>query len=355
MDNVTFLVAGLLRSEHLNYTLFEVVDLFKGFLLFFYLVNNLSSERDLRVVLYALFTNTIAHALYIIFQFVTGLNYTVHGEPSTHFVEAEGFRPAGFSGSWDAAAAMMHLVLPVLFVYYFVVKDRARHRAALIGIGIVVLGILLTKVRGGWIATFVSAITVLAVSYLRGWLSSTQTFKVAAAGVAVLLLASPFAIERFITGVWGEDRLPLMYTAINMFKGNWLTGVGVNNYFFHIEEFLPISMRHTWESAVHNEYLMWAAETGLPGFLLYYTLLLVMMRRLWKLTASPDPWIYMASLGFFAAILGSLPYRFTSPYFFAPLYSEFCAVLAVTCVLETLEKRRLAGVRSGSRENGGTT
>ena len=102
----------------------------------------------------------------------------MHGEPSTHFVEAEGFRPAGFSGSWDAAAAMMHLVLPVLFVYYFVVKDRARHRAALIGIGIVVLGILLTKVRGGWIATFVSAITVLAVSYLRGWLSSTQTFKV---------------------------------------------------------------------------------------------------------------------------------------------------------------------------------
>ena len=146
------LIAGILRSEHLNYTLFEVVELFKGFLLFFYLVNNLSSERDLRVVLYALFANTIAHALYIIMQYVTGFNYTVHGELSTHFVELEGFRPAGFSGSWDTAAALMGLVLPVLLVYYIVFKDRVRHGAALMGIAIVLVGLLLTKVRGEYIA-----------------------------------------------------------------------------------------------------------------------------------------------------------------------------------------------------------
>jgi O-antigen ligase len=344
------LVAGLLRSEHLNYTLFQVAELFKGFLLFFYLVNNLSSERDLKVVLYAFFANTITHALYIIFQFVTGLNYSAHGEPSTHVVEGEGFRPAGFSGSWDAAAAMMHLILPVLLAYYFVVKDRTRHRAALIGIGVVLVGLLITKVRGAYGATVVSVAAVVFVSYVRGWLSSTQTFKVAMAGFAVLLLASPFVVQRLITGVWGEDRLPLMYTAMRMFKANWLVGVGVNNYFFYITDYLPIGLRHTWQSAVHNEYLMWAAETGIAGVLLYYTLLIVMMRKLWRLTLSSDPLIYLASLGFFAAMLGSLPYRFTSPYFFAPLYSEFCAVLAVTCVLEVLEKKRIAKAQAGSQD-----
>ncbi|MGO9567714.1 MAG: O-antigen ligase family protein [Desulfomonilaceae bacterium] len=343
-------IAGVLRSEHLNYTLFEIVTLFQGFMLFFYLINNLSSERDLRVVLYALFANTVAHALYIIMQSVTGFNYTVHGEASTHFVEQEGFRPAGFAGSWDAAAAMMHLVLPVLFAYYFIAKNRAWHRAALMGIGIVLLGLLLTKVRGAWIATLVSAITVVAVSYLRGWISSTQTFKVAAGGIAVLVLAAPFVVERLITGAWGEDRLPLIYTAINMFKANWLLGVGPNNYFFHIEQYLPISLRHTWEAGVHNEYLMWAAETGLPGFLLYYSLLFVMLKKLWKLTASPDPWIYLASVGFFGAMVGSLPYRMTSPYFFLEVYSESCVVLAVTCVLQTLEKKRLAEVRASLQD-----
>jgi hypothetical protein len=346
------LISGLLRSEHLSYTLFEVVELFKGFLLFFYLVNNLSSERDLKVVLYALFANTITHALYIIFQFVTGLNYSAHGEPSTHLVEGEGFRPAGFSGSWDAAAAMMHLVLPVLFAYYFIVKDRARHRAVLVGIGIVLVGLLITKVRGAYGATVVSAIAVVAVSYYRGWLSSTQTFKVAVGAAAVLLLASPFVVQRLITGVYGEDRLPLMYTAMRMFKANWLVGVGVNNYFFYIGDYLPISLRHTWQSAVHNEYLMWAAETGAAGLLLYYTLLVVMMRKLWKLTLSADPLIYLSSLGFFAAVLGSLPYRLSSPYFFAPLYSEFCVVLAVTCLLDTLEKKRIAKLQAYLKETG---
>jgi hypothetical protein len=344
------LIAGVLRSEHLNYTVFEVVELFKGFLLFFYLVNNLSSERDLRIVLYGLFANTIAHAIYIIMQCVTGLNYNVHGEASTHFVEQEGFRPAGFSGSWDASAAIMIFVLPVLLVYYLISKDSTWRRWALVGIGIILLGLLLTKVRGAYGAMFVSAITVVVVSYRRGWISSARTFKVMAAGAALVVLASPFIAQRFFTGAWGEDRLPLIYTAINMFKANWPLGVGVNNYVFHIEQYLPISLRHTWEYSVHNEYLMWAAETGIFGFVAYYTLLLVMMRKLWKLTVSSDPWIYAASLGFFAAILGSLGYRITSPYFFQPLYSEYCAVLAVTYLLESLEQRRLLRAREGPGE-----
>jgi O-antigen ligase len=217
------------------------------------------------------------------------------------------------------------------------------------------VGLLLTKVRGEYIALLISAVMVVSVSYFRGWLSSTQTFKVAAGGFAVLILGAPFIVQRFLTGAWGEDRLPLMRTAINMFKENWLLGVGVNNYFFYIDQYLPISLRHTWQSAVHNEYLMWAAETGILGFLLYYALLLVMMKKLWKLTVSPDPWIYLASLGFFAVMLGSLPYRFTSPYFFQEVYSQFCVILAVTCLLETLERKRLAKVRAGSQASPGTT
>jgi O-Antigen ligase len=344
------LIAGVVRSEHLNFTLFEVVTLFKGFMLFFYLINNLSTDRELRVVLYALFANTISHALYMTFQYVTGLNYNLHGEASTHYVAQEGFRPAGFAGSWDAGAAMMQMVLPVLLAYYFIAKDKVWHRRALVGIGIVLLGLLLTKVRGAWMAVLVSAVTVLAVSYFRGWLSSAQTFRVAAGGLIILMLVAPFVIERMVSGAWGEDRLPLIYTAWHMFKANWLLGVGANNYSFYIEQYLPITLRHTWEAGVHNEYLMWLAETGIPGFLMYYTLLLVMIRRLWKLTSSPDPWIYVVALGFFAAEVGSLPYRMTSPYFFLEVYSQFCVLLAVTCLLETLEKKRIAKVQAGLQD-----
>ncbi len=348
------LVAGILKAEHLNYTLYEVVELFKGFLLFFYLANNLTSARDLRVVIYALFANTIAQGLFIIFQYVTRLNYNVHGELSTHFVALEGFRPAGFSGSWDESAAIMALALPALVLYYFVIKDKARHRAALISIGIVLLALILTKVRGAYFAFFISAVTAVAMSYWRGWITATQTFWVVFAAAGVLILGGPFIVHRLVTGTWGQDRIPLMLTAINMFKANWLLGVGANNYFFHIQQYLPVRLSGTWQYTVHNEYLQWAAETGLLGFLLYYTLVLVMMRKLWRLTVSADPWIFMASLGFFTAVLGSLLYRMSSPYFFQPLYSEFCAILGITYLLGVLEKRRLSGASTAAQSFSGS-
>ena len=105
------------------------------------------------------------------------------------------------------------------------------------------------------LAVFVSAVTVVAVSYWRGWITATKTFWVALAAAAVLILGGPFIVHRFVTGAWGQDRIPLMLTAINMFKANWLFGVGANNYFFHIQQYLPVRLSGTWQYTVHNEYL----------------------------------------------------------------------------------------------------
>jgi len=230
--------------------------------------------------------------------------------------------------------------------YYFVIADRARRRAVLIGIIVVLMGLLLTKMRSAYFAAVVSTITVLAVSYLKGWISPGRALALMAATLACLIVASPFVFQRFETGATGEERIPLMLTAANMIKDNLLFGVGANNYFFHMEQYMPVSLRHTWQYTVHNEYLLRASETGIPGFLLYYALLVVVMRKLWIAARSSNPWIYVASLGLFASLLGSLIYRQFSFFHTGPLFSEFCVVLALTYLLETLEKRRLAEQRA---------
>lgn len=335
-------VAGVLRSEHLNYTAFELVTLYKGLLLYFYLVNNLSSEQDLRVVLYAFFAVTVGQGLYIIMQYVTGLNYSLHGETSADIATGvEAYRAIGFTG-WDGAAAIMNYILPIMLVYYLLAAEKLKRWGTLMGLSIVLLGLLFLKMRSAYFASLVSIITVLAVSYLRRWISARQVLMVAGAALVCLIAAGYFVLQRFESGETGAERIPLMLTALNMIEANWLLGVGANNYLFHIEQYLPVSLRHTWEYTVHNEYLLRAAETGVPGFLIYYALLLTMMRKLWKVARSPSPWIYMASLGLFAGLVGSLPYRMASFFHTGPLYSEFCVVLALTYFLETLEKRRMA-------------
>lgn len=341
-------LAGILRSDYLDYTLFELVTLLKGYLLYFYLVNNLSTERDLRLVLYAFFAITVVQGLYIILQYVTGLNYNLHGEGKKDLEEAvQIFRPVGFTGSWDESAAIMNYVLPAMLVYYYVVADKFKRGATLIGIGIVLLGLLLTKMRSAYLAALVSTTTVLAVSFLRGWISFRRMFPVVLPGLACVILALFLVFERFEAGQTGEERIPLMLTAFNMIKANWLLGVGSNNYFFHIGQYLPVNLRHTWQYIVHNEYLLRAAETGILGFFLYYSMLLMVMRKLWKAAGSTDPWIYTAGLGLFAALLGSIPYRILSFFHTPPLYSEFCVVLALTYLFETLEKRRLSAESAG--------
>ncbi len=106
------LAVSLFHSKQLNYSLFEVFILLKGFLLFFYLVNNIRTVKDLQVVVYALLATTVCHALYMVAQYIIGVNYTLHGEIQFDIGSYGGFRSAGFFGSWDAASAMIALILP---------------------------------------------------------------------------------------------------------------------------------------------------------------------------------------------------------------------------------------------------
>jgi hypothetical protein len=107
---IYLLLSSFAVASHFRYSLYECLALFKGFMMYFYLVNNTSTEQDLRLIVYALFVMTAIHALYVVFQFATGLNYTIHGE-FQHYVGPEGFRSIGFFGSPDATATMMSAVV----------------------------------------------------------------------------------------------------------------------------------------------------------------------------------------------------------------------------------------------------
>ena len=136
-------------------------------------------------------------------------------------------------------------------------------------------------------------------------------------------------------------RVPLMYTAVNMIKDNWLMGVGVNNYPFHqITRHVPLHLRYAWSYIVHNEYLLRLAETGIIGTLLYYTLTLLMMIKLWRSTRSSDPWVFLVSAGLFAAMIGSIPHRVVSYYHYVNFFMQLCVVLALTQYMGTLDMRK---------------
>lgn len=333
------LIAGFFVSRRLHYSYYAIFEFFKGFLLYVYLVNNFRGERDLKIIVYGLFANTVAHTLYICFQYATGLNYTIHGEASTHFVPLEGFRPVGFTGSWDEAAITIATVLSIMLAYALVVAKGPKRQFTLTILVIVLLGLLLTKMRSAWLAGLTATVLVILISYFKRWIPPGLVVKGSVALMIIVLCASPFVVHRLITGTRGEDRLPLMYTAIDMFKAHWVAGVGVGNYFIHAPQYLPRNLEGTWVFTVHNEYLLRLSESGIIGTVLYYAIFLLALQKLWAGTASTNPWVYAVSVGLFSAMISSIPNRFFSMYHFVTTFILYCVILALAHHVEAMARK----------------
>jgi O-antigen ligase len=349
---ITWILYGLVSSYatavNWRYSFYECFALFKGFLLYLYLVNNLRTKQDVNVIVYALFGATVVHALYIIGQFVTGLNYTLHGELQS-YVGPEGFRSIGFFGSPDAASALMSIIIPVALAWLIVTPRGALRRLILASVFIVIIAILCTKVRAAGFAVVISSSLVFIIAFAKGRISSRQFSAALLTATLCLILVSPMVVHRFLVGTRGEDRLPLAVTAIKMFSDHRLFGIGPNNYTFRIDEYLPTRLRYSWKYVVHNDYLLRLAESGVVGFVIYYALLLAVMRRLWRLRGSRDPLAFGLSVGLFSAMAGSLPHRIFSSYHYINLFNELCVVYALTTVLDRMfwVKTTMSGFTEG--------
>ncbi len=337
------LLIGWVKAEDPTYAYFEVVTMFQAFLVYFYLVNNTSTERDVRIVIYALFVAQSLEALWLIFQYATGLNYTIKGVFVLPVRDQVGFRSAGFAGRDVVSTQMISFLAPVVLAYYYRVADR-RHRIIAAAIMIIfVVGIMCAQTRSTGFATILGFIMVLILGTLRGWISKKTFIRFITIALLFLILISPLIYARFEqgSGGWEQDRVPLMRTAEEMWLDNWLLGVGPSNYTTNLEKYLPVDFRYSWRAPVHNEFLMHLAERGIIGTVLYYWFSVVMCIKLWRTTNSSDKWLSMASAGILAGMMGSIIVRVFHWWHQMPNFTFFCVMLALAVAMENIERARL--------------
>jgi O-antigen ligase/polysaccharide polymerase Wzy-like membrane protein len=334
------LLVSSLVARDFGYSVFEAGHLFKGFILFFYLVNVTRTHRDMQTIVYGLFAGALAQSAWLIAQFVTRRNFTITGEELFFRWGPEGFRSRGIFGGGIESAQMIFIVVPIMVAYFFAIEGRARRFLAFAVIMLTLAGILCTKYRTAGLSVAVAVVVVVLLGWLRRWISSLQLMRLFVVAFICLLLVSPFAIKRFQVGTMGEARMPLVKTAVAMIKDNWLLGVGINNYFLNIGDYVPVRLRATWQYTVHNEALLHFAETGIFGFLIYYTLMLVFAVGMWRTSRSPDPWIALVSIGLFAGMVGSIPFRMLEGYHQPAFFILACVLLALAASAMRLERER---------------
>jgi len=327
---------SLLASKEPRFAIYETIVVFKGFLLFLYLVNNINSRRDVKVVAYALMAVVLIQSVYLLLQYATGTNYTIYGEiPPPE--PGEPFRARGFFGAFDTNAIFLVTIFPIFLSSYLAYKDPERRMLAAISMLIIIAGWITTQVRIGAVSIGLSGIIVLIMSYRRGHISVRQLTGIILLFLVVLLTMSALLYQRFATGPY-TDRIPLMQMAFGVFSDHFLFGVGPNNYNFVVEQYIPPRLRGEWIYTVHTEYLVRLAETGIIGALLYYSLLLAAMKKFWLAARSSDRLIFSLSAGLFAALVASLIHRIVSIYHHQQYFVLYCIILALAYVLSEMEE-----------------
>ena len=203
-----------------------------------------------------------------------------------------------------------YLLLLVFFFALFFTFSRAAWLAFVVGLFTVLIGTLIKKNRFGQIQ-ILKIILIFGILIFILFISFQNLVLVRVKNESRLEQKSNI------------ERLESNKIAWNMFRDNWLIGVGMGNYTMELAKMAPEKQAYFYQPA-HNTYLLIAAEIGILGVALFLYLILYVSCHIFKFKE-----IYKMSLIISLIVLLTFDHWFWSLHF-GVLFLFF--VLGFVCV-----------------------
>jgi O-antigen ligase len=219
-------------------------------------------------------------------------------------------RITGFMSHWNTFAGQQMFALLMLASFLFFAPARRRSWlwwgcAALMGIAI-----LLAETRAVWIGLFVGGLYLL--WHWKRWAIAA----IPVAVVAVYYLSPPVVHDRFDSllhpkGVDSNQfRMVTWRTGLRMIEAHPVFGIGPEGPKYHFQEWVPAEIPRPlppgWYGHLHNIYLQYSAERGIPTMLILLWLLGKMIwdfRRGLRIGSAEERWLLHGAI---AVILAAL-------------------------------------------------
>jgi O-antigen ligase len=197
-----------------------------------------------------------------------------------------GQRITGFTSHWNTYSAEEMFGLIMLGAFLLFAVDIKRLWVWLASAGLISLAILLGETRGIWIAMAVAALYLM-------WAWRPKFVLLVPVVIALAYLGSPAAMKDRFTSIFkpkGVDsnqfRVVTWRTGLEMIKQHPLLGVGPEGVKTHFDEYVPADIPRPlpsgWYGHLHNIYLHYAAERGIPTMLVLMWLLLQALYDFWR-------------------------------------------------------------------------
>ncbi len=277
------------KATEVKFSVFQIFQMIKVFLLFFYIANNIRTSRDYKLILIVLFITFFAELILAYYQHVVNdyVDLSIFSDSKPHRARQIGDQEMmavhGTTSGSHRFASYLIMILPLLLTG---ILSRTKLWLKTIYGGLFAGGIIIliyTFSRGGWVG-FTIGISILLILYLYKSKNQLTGY----VQLFLLIVTVSFIIfyfkETIFLRITGEDygsaysRIPMMQIAFDIIKNNPILGVGLNNYTIIMSTYDFTGITYTYFQPVHNVFLQLAAEIGIGGLLVFVVFLFMLYR-----------------------------------------------------------------------------
>jgi O-antigen ligase len=346
-----FLASGLLsfvKTTSLRLSGFGTFEIVSLILTAIVACDQCSRRGGIVILRKGLFTLLLAQSVIILTEQVTGIQISLaHGINRSY--SWGGGDLGRFAGTFGApSVAATYITVALLFLFSRLFSEERATRATrlwwLFGIGF--LALLASRTRSAWIALAIGLVGLGWRSYRSGTISRRVVGRLLVAALLAFVIAWPLVSKRLAEDHEGsaETRGNLVAVAMAMIKANPVSGVGLNTATSRVNLYAAAAGVGGWVFIVHNQFLLVAAETGIPGLIAFLFVIGVGIKAARRCMRSDDTLIRETGAVLFWSLMSML-WAFNLDHVSGCMtYFLIWFLIGAACGLDILRKREEAGI-----------
>ncbi|MCF6463856.1 O-antigen ligase family protein [Clostridium sp. Cult1] len=300
-----------------------------GFL--FVIVNNIDTKRDFNILIVILVISAVLVAAYGFYQYKVGVEIEDKWVDTTNNPDVK-TRIYSVFGNPNIFAEYLIMLIPISLSLFWFSKKIHKKAIFLISSLILILALVLTLSRGGWVG-FAFGMFVFVLLIEKRLLLSIIPL-----GIGAIYFLPSTILNRIASIVNFADssnsyRLRMWKITLDIIKDNWLVGVGFGHLPFKATFETYIRTMPTYHA--HNTYLETMAEMGILGFIIFTIFIFVLFKySIKKLVKGKDNYIKTMAIGVLSGLAAVLAHGAVENILYIPrIITTFWILVALLLTL----------------------
>jgi putative inorganic carbon (hco3(-)) transporter len=322
-----FSLAGISRASMPGVIKFSNMWLLlESWLIFLYFANNISGRRMVYNMVAAFLLTGVLQSVLGLAQYLSGatLGLGIFGETKSYNAMMAGAelvsRVSGTFGHPNNLAGYLGMLVLINLALFWAPISRRLKWLLFPSFLLISTTLTLTYSRGAFLALSLGAAVTFYLCLFRRSKHRVVSLILSTALMVLFLIGVIALVSPLRQRLFEEDygaartRIPMSWVALNIIRHHPWLGVGLGNYTFEapLYDISREGISYEFPQPVHNEFLLIAAEQGLPSLVLFLVMLGYILRQLHRLSRSPDdPIGAFIAIGLFATYITWCVFRQT--------------------------------------------